>query len=267
MRQLGVAAVEQRIVQVRVQHAAFQIVQDDPAWAGAKEGERPHVALQPRRGVHMPHDGDKHVPRKRQHQHERVQNHRFVADRVGPLAEAPEIDLRLLAGWGIVAEHGDALATAVGLGEIGQHVATERWQAGLQPLLVVHPLPYGARPIDLQPLDDLVMTCAQLVPGGAVLARLAQIWTHLCHKHRPARGWPAAQCSNPSTTSATRKLLRPTATPLLESCGPNGSRRRGQLAAWWLNYLNIELAEFFEHFSPSLAELFERRQAPFEDTP
>jgi len=32
-----------------------------------------------------------------------------------------------------------------------------------------------------------------------------------------------------------------------------------QLAAWWLNYLNIAVAEFFEHFSPSLAELFERR--------
>jgi len=31
------------------------------------------------------------------------------------------------------------------------------------------------------------------------------------------------------------------------------------LAAWWLNYLNIGVAEFFEHFSPSLAEIFERR--------
>jgi len=37
-----------------------------------------------------------------------------------------------------------------------------------------------------------------------------------------------------------------------------------QLAAWWLNYLNIALAEFFEHFSPSLAELFERRQQPVD---
>src|ERR1700730_4593889 len=45
--QLGVAAIEQRIVQVRVQDSAFEIVEDDPTRSGAKEGERPHVAVQP----------------------------------------------------------------------------------------------------------------------------------------------------------------------------------------------------------------------------
>src|SRR6266542_4183290 len=189
MRQLGVAAVEQRIVQVRVQHAAFEIVEDDPTRDGTKERERPHVALQPGRGIHVPNHGDKHVPRKRQHQDERVQNHRFAAERVGPLAQTSEIYLCFLARWRIVAYHGDALATSVGLGELRQRVAAERWQAGLQPLLVVHPLPHGARSIDLQPLDDLVMACGQLVPSGAVLARLAQFWTHLRYKQRPAFGW------------------------------------------------------------------------------
>ena len=94
--------------------------------APKKERERPHVALQPRQGVHMPNNGDKHVPRKRQHQDERVQNHRFATEWVGPLAQTSEIDLRLVAWRRIVAEHGDALATSVGLGEIGQCVAAER---------------------------------------------------------------------------------------------------------------------------------------------
>jgi hypothetical protein len=189
MRQLGVATVQQRIVQVRVQHAAFEIVQDDPARRSAEERERPHVALQPRHGIHMPHDGDKHVPRIRQHQDERVQNHRVAADRVGPLAQASEIDLRLLARRRIVAEHGDALATSVGLGEIRQCVAAERWQAGLQPFLVMQPLPHGARSIDLQPLDDLLAARSQFLPRCSVLARCAELRTDARHERRPTLWW------------------------------------------------------------------------------
>src|SRR6267378_2714578 len=68
-------------------------------------------------------------------------------------------------------------------------------------------------------------------------------------------GRPAAQCSNTSSTSATRKLLRPTATPLPRELWPEWFQALRQLAAWWLNYLNIEVAEFIEHFSPSLAEI------------
>ncbi|MDQ6669509.1 MAG: recombinase family protein [Chloroflexota bacterium] len=45
---------------------------DHPAGNGAEKGERPHVAVQPRRGVHAPNDSDEHVPRKRQDQDERV---------------------------------------------------------------------------------------------------------------------------------------------------------------------------------------------------
>ena len=71
-RQFGVAAVEQWIVQVRVQDPAFEIVEDNPAGNRTEKGERPHVAVQPRRGVHAPNDSDEHVPRKRQDQDERV---------------------------------------------------------------------------------------------------------------------------------------------------------------------------------------------------
>src|SRR5438309_12066755 len=53
----------------------------------------------------------------------------------------------------------------------------------------MHPLPHGAWSIDLQPLDDLISACGQLVPRGAVLASLAQFWTSLRHEHRPALGW------------------------------------------------------------------------------
>jgi len=51
-------------------------------------------------------------------------------------------------------------------------------------------------------------------------------------------GRPATQCSNTSTTSATRKLLRPTATPLFQSydrLSPGAAADRRQVA------------ELFEH--------------------
>src|SRR5437870_4499652 len=129
----------------------------------------------------------------------------------------------------------------------------------------MHPLPDGAWPIDLQPLSYLVVACGQLVPGGSVPARLAQLRTHPSDEDRPALGGrpctrfvsrlacrgdvlthrvpiqPQALGDRPqrpsgrpvlqySTTSATRKLLRPTATPLFESCGqmvPGAAASRG----------------------------------------
>jgi hypothetical protein len=97
MGEFGIAAVEQRIVQVRMQDPGFEIVQDNPTRNGAKKGERPHMAVQPRRGVHTPHDSDEHVARERQDQDERVQDHRFAGLRIGPLAEPSVIDLCHLA--------------------------------------------------------------------------------------------------------------------------------------------------------------------------
>jgi hypothetical protein len=126
-----------------------------------------------------------------------VQHHRFATDWVGPLAETSEIDLRFLAWWRIVAEHGDTLATPVGLGQVGQRVATKRRQAGLQPPVVMHPLPDGTRPIDLQSLGDFVVACGQLIPRCAISSGFAKLRTDLCDKRRPTLRW----CSGARTVA------------------------------------------------------------------
>ena len=114
-----------------MQDPGFEIVQDNPTRNGAKKGERPHMAVQPRRGVHTPHDSDEHVARERQDQDERVQDHRFAGLRIGPLAEPSVIDLGLLAWRWIVAAHRDTQPPPVGFRKSGQRVAAERRQAGL----------------------------------------------------------------------------------------------------------------------------------------
>src|ERR671931_701343 len=114
VRQPGVPAIHERVVQVRLEYPALEIVEDDPAWDRPEEGERAQVAVDPGGGIHTPHDGDKHVPRERQHHDERVQDHAFARHWIDPFAEPAVIDLRLFAGWWVVTSHRNAWASSVG---------------------------------------------------------------------------------------------------------------------------------------------------------
>jgi hypothetical protein len=62
VRQLGVAAIEQWIVQVRMQDAVFEVIEDDALRHRVEERKRALVAAEPGRRVHPSHDRHKHVP-------------------------------------------------------------------------------------------------------------------------------------------------------------------------------------------------------------
>jgi two-component system sensor histidine kinase KdpD len=84
--------------------------------------------------------------------------------------------------------------------------AEDRERIFEQPLLVMHPLPHGARSIDLQPLDDLITACGQLVPRCSVLARRAKLRTDACHERRPTLWWRTTARTESSLAGRTDVL-------------------------------------------------------------
>ena len=86
-------------------HPGAQVVRDQPGRCPAEEPERLHMRLRPRPLIHDQHRPHEHVPRARQHHHERLHPMPPPRRRVGPGAQQPVIDLGFGARrWG-VAQH------------------------------------------------------------------------------------------------------------------------------------------------------------------
>lgn len=62
VRQLGVATIEHRIVQVRMQDAALEVIEDDACRNGVEERKRALMADEPGRRIHPSHDRYEHMP-------------------------------------------------------------------------------------------------------------------------------------------------------------------------------------------------------------
>jgi hypothetical protein len=121
--ELGIGAVQLRVIQVRPVHPGLEVVRDQSSRDPAEERERLGMRPCPGLLIHPHHGADEQVPGAGQHHHERPHRHRLPADRVAPAAQAPVVDLRLAARLGRWAQHLHLLALAAAglLRQLGGH--------------------------------------------------------------------------------------------------------------------------------------------------
>jgi len=98
------------------------------------------MALGPGPLVHLEHRADEHVPRAAQHHRERVHRVPPPGPRVGPAAELPVVDLRLLPWLGRDQPQHGHLRPAGLLGQVRRHIPAQRRHRRRQPPLISEPL-------------------------------------------------------------------------------------------------------------------------------
>ena len=174
--ELGIGPVDLRVVEVGLVDPGLQVVRDQAGRDAAEERERLHVTLGPRPLVHLQHRADKHVPRARQHHHERPDRAELPGNRVRPPAQHPVVDLRLLPRLGQPRAPDRHLRPPRLLRDIGRDIPAEarhaRGQAALVPQTLVdrrHPHP------GLQLLRDVVVVLADRRPGHLPQPRISQL--------------------------------------------------------------------------------------------
>ena len=139
--QLGIGAVDPRVIQVRPVHPGLEVVRDQPGRHPAEELERRHVALGPGPLVHPDHRADEQVPRAAQHHRERPD--RVAAARStgsSPAAQLAVVDLRLLARPAGCQPQHPHLRPAGLLGQVRRHIPAQRGHRRRQPPLIAQPL-------------------------------------------------------------------------------------------------------------------------------
>ena len=167
------------------------------------------MALGPRPLVHLQHRPDEHVPRARQHHHERPDSAQLPARRVHPPSQLPIVDLRLLTRLGLPGAPHRHLRTPGLLRDIGGDIPAEARHAGRQPVLVPQPLADRRHPHSgLQLTGDVVVVPGNRRPGHLPQPRVGQL-----REPRPGQVLPLALA-----------LRRPAGRD------PGGDRRRDVLA-------------------------------------
>ena len=138
--QLGVGAVDLRIVEVRLVDAGLEVIGDQPRRAAAEEGKRLHVAARPFGLVHRDDRAHEHVPGAGQHHDERPQGAAPAGRRVGPHPQLAVVDLGLLTGSGRVRVEYPYLIGLDLLGQVGRHIPAQGRDRHRQIVLVTQPL-------------------------------------------------------------------------------------------------------------------------------
>ena len=185
-RQLGIGPVDLRVVEIGLVDPRLQVVRDQPGGHAAEELERRHVALGPRPLVHLQHRADEHVPRARQHHHERPDSAQLPGHRVQPPAQLAIVDLRLLPGLSQPrAPHRD-LRPAGLLRDVRRHVTAQARDTGSQAVLVPQPLVNRRHPYPgLQLLRDVIVVPADRRPGHLPQPRVSQLREPLPYQLSP----------------------------------------------------------------------------------
>ena len=137
--QLGIAAVDLRVIQVRLAHPGLEVVRHQPPRRPAEELERGHVRLDPGPLGHAHRRADEQVPRVRQHHRERPHPPPPARRRVRPQPHVPVIHLGLGARRHRRPGHPDLLRPGP-VREMRPHVAAHAGHARLQALLGGQPL-------------------------------------------------------------------------------------------------------------------------------
>jgi hypothetical protein len=157
------------------------------------------MALGPGPLVHLQHRPDEHVPRAGQDHHERPDRAELPGHRVGPAAQHPVVDLRLLPGLGRPRVPHRHLRPAGLLRDVRRDIPAEARHAGRQPPLVPQPLPDRRHPHPgLQLLCDVLVVHGDRRPGHLPQPGVGQLREPLPDQpvplglalRRPARGDP-----------------------------------------------------------------------------
>ena len=175
-RELGIGPVDLRIVEIRLVNPGLQVVRHQPGRNAAEERERLHVALGPRPLVHLQHRPDEHVPRVREHHHERPDSTQLPGQRIQPPAQLPVVDLRLFPGLSRPRAPYRDLRPAGLLRDVRRHVTAQARDTGGQAVLVPQPLVDRRHPHPgLHLADDVVMVPADRRPGHLPQPRVSQL--------------------------------------------------------------------------------------------
>ena len=156
---LRVRPVQSGVIQVSLDHAGLQVVDDQPV------GRRPEVLPggqvrgHPRGLVHREHRPHEHVPGTGQHDHERPYPADPVGQRVQPPAQIAVVDLRLTRRYRRP-KHGHRRPVAV-REDLG-HIAAQAAVTDPHPVLVPQPLVHRGQRVRLQHrADELVFGLQQ----------------------------------------------------------------------------------------------------------
>lgn len=137
--EFGIRLVDLRVVEVGLVDAGLEVVRDEPARDAAEVAEGRDVRFRPRVLVQVQHRPNEHVPRARQHHHERPDPVAFPGPRIDPLPEEAIVDLSLRTGLDVVAQHCNLRLRHL-VRKRRVHPATERGDRHLQLVLVTQPL-------------------------------------------------------------------------------------------------------------------------------
>jgi hypothetical protein len=184
--QLSIGAVDPRVIQVRPVHPGLQVVRDQPGGHPAEELKRRHMALGPGILVHLDDRAHEHVPRAAQHHRERPDRPELARDRIGPPAQLPVVDLRLLAGLGWVQAQHPHLRPAGLLRQVRRHIPAQRRHRHRQPPLIGQPLmDCRHRDPGLQLPDDVIAVLPDRRPRHLPQPGIGQLREPLPRQLRP----------------------------------------------------------------------------------
>ena len=230
--QLHVAAVEFRVIQVRLDRAGLQVVWHQPGWDPAEELERGDMRVDPRRLVHREHRPDEHVPTHREDHHEHVQLPAAARHRISPQRKISVVDLGFTARLDLRAQHGHVIGSDL-VTELDPHITTETGHAHREPALVAQTLPHRGCLVRLEHLLDPVAVRVDHPERQAPRFRIDQLREPAPRQlkpfrptqRRPTRHYPGrlrrgdVLADSPAVHPDTRRhlRLRPTRMPVLQN--------------------------------------------------
>lgn len=197
-RELPERLVDQRIVEIGLDHPGLQVVRHDPADRSPEELERQDVALDPRLLVHRQHRPEEQQPAEHQHHDEPLNPTPAARHRILPAAQQAVVDLGLLTRRRGLPQDPDRPPGHL-LVEVRHDEPAQRRLRHRQPPVVSEPLEdRGDRHVPIDQLLDVTPVHLDLrprrLPTGPIHKprppALHQPAPHLHRQRRPARNDP-----------------------------------------------------------------------------
>ena len=182
--ELSIGAVQERVVDVRLDHAGLQIVTDEPGRHRPEELEGGHVARRPGALVHDEHRAHEHVTAEGKHNDEGPDPAHPLANGVEPLAEIAVVDLGLFARRDVRARRRRDIAQVL-LGELPPEVSAKARDAHTESVLVAQALMHGGGRVGREHLGDELTVHLDGVVGATSHLRVDQLGKPTPHECPP----------------------------------------------------------------------------------